>query len=76
MEVWGCSICHVTVLPGQSQQNQPNPLAAHLYSAEGVTGFFDLSLSQLWAVGDAAGWQPANQNLKYLYTPMMSKQAK
>ncbi len=40
---------HVTVLPGQSQENLPNPPSAHLYSAGGVAGFSHLSLTQLWA---------------------------
>jgi hypothetical protein len=38
------------VLPGQSQENQPNPPAVHLYFT-GFTGFSHLSLSQLWTNG-------------------------
>jgi hypothetical protein len=47
-------VCHMTFLPGQSQENLPNLSLAHLYGAGG-TGFSHLSLSKL-SIGVAAGW--------------------
>jgi hypothetical protein len=56
-------VCHVTVLPGQSRENLPNPPSAYLYSARGVAGFFRLSLSQLWVNRRLCrAGNPTNQN--------------
>ncbi len=40
----------MTVLPGQSQENLPNPPSVHIYKAGGlVAGISFLSRSQMWA---------------------------
>ncbi len=69
------STCYMTVLPGKSQENLPNPLAAHFYSAEGVAGFSCLSLSQLWASRRCCKLAPSQSEWKIPFTPMTMKLA-
>ncbi len=64
-QLGGGGVCHMTVPPGQSQENLPNPSLAHLYSTgeDGVAGFSRLSLSQLWANRrHCRAANPTNQN--------------
>jgi hypothetical protein len=56
-------VCHVTVLPGQSRENIPNPPSAHLYSTRGGAGFSQVSPSpSCGPIGDAA--RPATQPIR------------
>ncbi len=59
----GGVVCYMTVLPGHSQENLPNPLAAHLYSAGwGVPVFLVSSSLSHGPKEDAASRHLANKN--------------
>jgi hypothetical protein len=62
--VWGwVGIFHVTILPGQSQENQPNLLTAPSIVHGGQDFPFSHSLS-CGPVGDIGGLHPADQDGK------------
>jgi hypothetical protein len=58
----GVVVCHVTFLPGQSQENLPNPPAAHLHSVGELSNFPVSPSGSCGPIGGAAGRHPASQN--------------
>jgi hypothetical protein len=60
---WG--VCHVTVLPGQSQGNLPNSPSAHLYSGGGGCQIFpSLPLPAVGQLETLPGRQPNQSEWK------------
>jgi hypothetical protein len=75
-QLGGGVVCHMTVLPWESQENLPNLSVAHLYSAGGLPDFPVSPFLSCGPIGDAAGPAPSQSEWKRLNTPMTMKPAR